>query len=955
MAEAEVPDGAPPPSPPDRVRHWEPWLLPDSLAGSDSTNPELELSLTELARYVAPEALSDVRWADARGPDAPAANGLPATAKAKDAAMVVRLYERLARQPVAFWREPWLPGQAGQRIRHPWLLVHGRAGTCLDFATTYAAMCLDATLPPLLAMTWGRATGQHVFVIATPGRKMRYLDPPAADAKERFDELEPLVTSEFGQRVGEFGPGFGESAEKGVVRLEDWDAFENALQTGAMLAVDFDRGPDEPGVPFDEAGHRARAHLATVRARGAGLWLVDVAWLQHRGYPPLPPPQTRAPISRFIPGGRASFDAYKSRKAIVKELRDMSGTVVLFGASGTGKSTIAREIAFGAQFGAAWFLTASEKQALINSLDQAERAELGRRVDPAAHVDRKGFATNGRIRLARAEDEWVVVVDNADGDPDDLLPWLPSPNPDRPGDVRQLVLVTTTNPAWRDLPFDFRVLEPVALEEAEKHLPGPELAPMVGGRPLLFESFNRLAKSTGWVGARIAAHAPCAESVAPEQIGPATLWAAARATDGFDDAALEVAAGAAYLPPDRQPLDVAIALAPEHVARTARDTLIDLGLLSVNIDGDAVRMHRLFGAAVRADLEAHTPALVQRVVTRIATIPAATKLLDTDGDLRTITHLEGWLEHRDQPDSEPDELLGRSMHGVAELLELHGHTRRSGERYAKAERHLRAAPLLLGLGLHGRARTVNQHYAGNEPRLREALGWARDAESILRGAGAPDVAERCLAMQGLLMQKLAKFPRDGETKIELLREALDVIERADALRRTRLADVDPDNPELLRSWFNRAGVRVSLAQEERKLAEHHLREAYEVYRNVELARRRIYARDEHPHIAACVVGQGYVAYFRALLVATDRRGRTEYLREATDRTIQALQTRQAEEGGIDGDEVAKVVRFLVKVALARDAFATAARAESPAAVKNALDGRVDAALAEILKDLAAGP
>ncbi|HEX4345448.1 MAG TPA: ATP-binding protein [Solirubrobacteraceae bacterium] len=953
MAEADVPDGAPPPSPPERVRHWTPWLLPDDLGGSNSTNPELELSLTELARYVAPEALGDVRWADVPNAEAPVANAPLATAQAKDAAMVVRLYERLARQPVAFWREPWLPGQAGQRIRHPWLLVHGRAGTCLDFATTYAAMCLDATLPPLLAMTWGRATGQHVFVIATPGRKMRYLDPPAADAKERFDELEPLVTSEFGQRVGDFGPGFGESAEKGVVRLEDWDAFENALQTGAMLAVDFDRGPDEPGVPFDEAGHRARAHLATVRARGAGLWLVDVAWLQHRGYPPLPPPQTRAPISRFIPGGRASFDAYKSRKAIVKELRDMSGTVVLFGASGTGKSTIAREIAFGAQFGAAWFLTASETQALINSLDQAEGDELGRRIDPSAHVDRKGFATNGRIRLARAEDEWVVVVDNADGDPDDLLPWLPSPNPNKPDDVRQLVLITTTNSAWRDLRFDFRVLEPVASEEAVKHLPGPELEPMVGGRPLLFEAFNRMSAGTGWDGARIALHAPPAASVAPEQLGPATLWAAARATDGFDDATLEVAAGAAYLPPDRQPLDVAIALAPEYDARAARATLTGLGLLSVDIDGTAVRMHRLVGAAVRADLEAHEPALVQRVVTRIATTQAATKLLDTNGDLRTITHLEDWLERRDLPDSEPDEQLGRSMHGIAKLLELHGHTRRSGERYAKAERHLRGVPLLLGLGLHGRARTVNQHYAGDSTRVREALGWAREAESLLRGADAADKAERCVAMQGLLMQKLAKLPADGETQIALLHEALEVIERADALRRARLAAVDPDNPELLRSWFNRAGVRIELAQAEPDRAEEHLDRAHDVYRDVELARRRIYARDEHPHIAACVIGRAYVAYFRALLVAIDRRARTTYLREATDRTIQALQTRQGEEGGTDGDEVAKVVRFLVKVALARDALVTSARGDSDK-VGESLGKRFGGALEEILGGLAGG-
>lgn len=100
----------------------------------------------------------------------------------------------------------------------------------------------------------------------------------------------------------------------------------------------------------------------------------------------------------------------------------------------------------------------------------------------------------------------------------------------------------------------------------------------------------------------------------------------------------------------------------------------------------------------------------------------------------------------------------------------------------------------------------------------------------------------------------------------------------------------------------------------------------------------------------CVIGQGYVAYFRALLVAKDRRDRTRYLREATDRTIQALQTRQAEEGGIDGDEVAKVVRFLGKVALARDAVT--ASGDDSETVGEELGKRSGAALEEILAALA---
>src|SRR5207247_664398 len=105
------------------------------------------------------------------------------------------------------------------------------------------------------------------------------------------------------------------------------------------------------------------------------------------------------------------------------------GTVVLHGDSGTGKSTIARQVAFDAQFGAAWFLTASDRQALINSLEQAERAELGAGGDSIEHTDRLGYALNALTRLGRADDEWVVVLDNADGDPGELMTWLPQPNP----------------------------------------------------------------------------------------------------------------------------------------------------------------------------------------------------------------------------------------------------------------------------------------------------------------------------------------------------------------------------------------------------------------------------------------------------------------------------------------------------------------------------------------------
>jgi hypothetical protein len=912
---------------------WDPWVWPAGTPGHGGYERELEQGFAELARYVAPEALADVRWDVDQD-----AETLPGGADRDDLTMIIRLYERLSSQRIDFWREPWLPGGGAQRIRHPWLLVNGRAGTCLDFATTYAAMCLDAAIPPLLALTRG-ATGNHATVILTPDRSAGYSDFPQ-------DSL---------ARDRDFAPGFAASRVDGVVRLVDWSAFEGALDEQVTIPIDFDRAPAEHRVPFEEAVMRGREHLRQVHQDGGELWLIDVAWLQHHGLDALPPPATRAPIRRQIPGGRTTFDDYgEERRSILAELRRANDSVVLLGASGTGKSTVAREIAFGAQFGAAWFLNASDPQSLITSLDQAERAELGIGGASGDHPDRSGYAINALTRLSRAEDEWVVVVDNADGDPGKLVPWLPRANPNRPEGVRQLVLITTTNRAWAELTYAVRWLTPVSDEQANRFLPGSELVEVVRGRPLMFDAFKRMAGRTGWSAARIAQHVPAPDDAPDELRGPATLWAAAKDADGFDDDVLTVVAHAAYLPPDRQPLAAAAALAPAIDVAAARDLLVGLGLLSIDVDENVARMHRLFGAAVRADLESRDPSPSDEVAQLIATTDEAYALLDSGGDLATITLLEDRLEDLDRRTVEPSEMLGRAMHGVAELLELHGHTGPSGERYRKAERHLEGNDLLLGLGLHGRARTINQHFPGDEKRLREALEWSRAAGAMLQRT-APDKAERCLAMQGLLMQKLARFPRGGQTRNELLHEALEVIERADRLRRRRLQATEPDNPELLRSRFNRAGIRIELAKSEPDEAAAHLTTALGVYREVGKGRRRIYGRDQHPHIAACVIGEGYVGYYRALLLPATKRERTEWLREATERTIEALGMRQAQEGAIDGDEVAKVVRFLTKVALARDALIMTPAHASEGSLRSGLGSRFEAALEEIVDGLADEP
>ncbi|HTA98164.1 MAG TPA: ATP-binding protein [Solirubrobacteraceae bacterium] len=878
--------------PSEPQRYWDPWEPPSEY---------LEAGLRELARYVAPEALSDVKWGSDGAHAVDVANGA-----AGERAMIVRLYDRLAREPIDFWLDPWLPDAGGrnsrQRIRHPWLLVHGRQGTCLDFATTYAAMCLEASIAPLLALTLEEQGDRgHALVLLTPARSANPLKPIGSDG---------------------LASGFTQTDADGVVRLASWDDFETALAEDTMLPVDFARVVGEEGPPFAVAVERGREHLRQARLARDALWLVDVAWLQsNQRVVPFDPPVTRAPIRRYIPGGRAQFDRYESHSGIVADLERYNGTVVLHGDAGTGKSTIARELAFGAQFGAAWFLNASEPQALINSLSQADLSSRTDDLRVEEQIDREGFAEQARQRLLEADDDWVVVLDNADGDPARLSRWLPYPNPKRSEGVRQLVLVTTTNPTWRDV-YDFPVLElePVDDDEAAQHLPGSELIELAAGRPLLFDAFRRLAVRTGWDGARIAA---CASGEADgADLGAAKLWAAA--TEALEDErdALTAAACVAYLPPDGQPLEVLDALLADTGARGAVQRLSDLGLVDIDAEIGSLRMHRLVGAAARADLQRREPETCDEVVQRIACEHYAYALLDDHGDLATITQLEDWLGQLDGRTVEWSHRLGVAMHGIALLLELHGHTRRSDTRYRKADRHLEGDTQRLARGMHGRARTINQHHANDPIQLRQALEWAREAETMM-AASDRVAAASSLAMQGLLLQKLADFPRQNETTIALLQEALGVLKDAHARLKAHFAESgDPElgrlDPELARRYFNLAGIRIRLARELPAEAKEHLDAAWDVYTAVGEARRAIYHRDVHPHIAACVIGCAYVDYFRALLLPATRVERTRWLRQATSATLAALEMREAQEGSLDLDEVTKCVRFLVKVAVARD-------------------------------------
>lgn len=826
-----------------------------------------ELGFAGLARYVSQLSLRDLGW----NPDLGDLLTSGADGPTADRAIAKRLFERLKQFGISYAIEPWT-GLERQQIRHPRWLVADQWGTCLDLAVTYAAMCLDAHVRALLAIT-----GTHALVVLDPG-SLRGDGDVVAWGRSWSADLEG----------------------DGVAEVLDTKALATELDAGTLMAVDVVEATTI-GDDFDAALRSGRKWLER------GAILVDVAYLQAtKKAEPLPPPDERPTIRTYLPGGQRQFERYESHAAVLDALRGDSGVTVLLGPQGRGKSTIARQIVRDAPFGAGWFLNASEPQTLISSFADADRSEHNQRATELPGADRRGYFEGARSRLDAAEGRWIVVLDNADGDPGKIAPLIP-----RPGEG-QLVLITTTNPEWENVAgVRVRKLPPIEDDRIAGDLDGGHLVPLVAGRALLLHAFKALMASTGATPDQVAALTPARGDVPEPLRGPAALWAAIRTR--LDAAEVRFCLQMAYLPPDQQPLESLLELNAGARGTVAR--LAEAGLVAS--EARFARMHRLFGAAVRADLRATDPALDQDVVLELATSRAAYEVLDRYGDQATLMRLDERLTEIDRVSEGPDGRLGEALHAVAELLELAGHTRRSGETFARAERHLQSRPELLADVLHSRARTVNQHHARDESLLREALGWAEEAERMLLATpGRERTADRCLAMQGLLLQKLSAFPREGETTLGLLRDALAVIEEA---HRRRVERLDPMDPELARSEFNLAGPHINLAQREPARAREHLDEADRVYASVAERREKIYDVKVHPHIAACIIGQGYVDYYRALLLSAPPVERTAWLRDASRHAEDALRQREALDGSLDFDESRKALRFMAKVTLARQA------------------------------------
>ena len=577
---------------------------------------------------------------------------------------------------------------------------------------------------------------------------------------------------------------------------------------------------------------------------------------------------------------------------------------------------IARHLIEEQPAGAGWFLDASEPQALINSLASAWAAETGDSDSKLDQVDRHGLAQAALGRLRDADGGWTVVLDNADGDPGKLRKLLPVPEPGR----GRRVVVTTTNPDW-ETETDYRW---VSLPGIEETVLGPDLAELVRGRRLMLEAFRALLDVPEMTEAEIARRAPePGGSEKEEELrGPVAYWEALRECGKFGDDWLRLCAFIAYLPPDHQPVEVLSTLAGGGMA--ALGALEQRGLI-VRDEGENLRIHRLFVAAVRRYLDDEQPRLRNEVAYGIGADERAIEVLDRYGDLETVAALDDLLAAIDAEAGEVDERLGLAQHGVAGLLERFGQTPLSGKAFERAQRHLEGDPRKVADCLLGRARPINQHATKDPVRLREAVVWARSARGLLETAEERDEVEtdwrkasapvcRCLAMEGLLTRALSHHVEGDETPGEVLHRARKMLENADLGRQD---NIEVEEVEKARSRFNLGGTWLELAKVEPEHAVAHLGESQRIYEEVLERRRGLYPVDIHPHVAACQAGLGFVNYYRAILTPGSDRQRTAWLRAATDHTVAALKQRETLDGSVDIDEAKKTSAFLAKVVLAR--------------------------------------
>jgi len=719
------------------------------------------------------------------------------------------------------------------------------------------------------------------------------------------------VAVRLGSRPGGGLPLGGWTGTPGITVIDDVDGFTTDEQ---VVLVD---------VTVAAVGHGLRRGLAearetAIRALESPQYsvghLVNVASRWDMGDRQLPPPLRRGALrGRIAPPGHETYP-FPGHKKAREELRDRAAKAVVSGPQGVGKSTLAREIARLADSGFGWFLPATSRAAFETALAEHELAERGLPAMPLEAVDRQGLAQAALTRLRVSEDAWVIVLDNAnDGaQPFDkvknAIDRLPEP---RDG---QLIIATSTAgadkwPGWGEPVF----LDPVPAAEIAEELGDQQVAALSAGRPLLMTAFSRLLAAHPEVRDELPGEVPGGEG--EDQAGArqaaALYWSVARERLGSRAAAC--AERLAWMPPDH--IDPGVSGDDGET----RETLTAIGLLGESADAGAYSMHRLFGEAVRNAVAASGRA-EQTVRELLGREETRTSLL-RHGDNEVTAALARAVE---------DTVSGLTLWALGALQEVH----QSGSSAATFTRAMRflvpdsddpASATAYADCLHALGRVVNQERKATTEEISGAIAGLRRAIELRPSDDDIGIAKH-QALLALLRQRAVRGLRNPEQTRELL-EIMEILEESWKRRRARLGD---DDPLVDRAYFNRAGVRISLAKADRANAAEYLAEAERVYRATLRFRLRYY-HGANPITASSVAGIGIWGFHAVWLAATDQAA--EVLAEAITATVESLDMRLKTSN--QGD-VAKSANLLLKLGALQSRLADGKPQEATAEVASEL-------------------
>jgi hypothetical protein len=796
-AEPDLPAARPVrPAPPARARAvldltsgdvtWPDWY--NRLASDDET--AVEESMRDLARYANPETLAMLGIG---------AGNVSISRGFSPAAVASLLGKQLWSRAGGYTIEPFNPaGSRRQVIRTASELLAGQ-GSSADFAVAVAAGCVrEGVSVYLCVMTADTLPAAHAFLAI----------PPAA-GPTAWPAYDSLAVDEF---------------LSDLLGVRDYEV------------VDPTPGPISVGEALQD--YRSREHHGMVH-----MVLVQGVVTDQRPF--YQPPERRSlGITTLLPDLPAQVREFGSHEDKVRRLSEASGTVVIVGDTGAGKSTLALRRAHQAADGRGWFLDGSDRAALRASFAAAEAQCLGRRLDNVQKENLDSLGAFARHRLAATARPWVIVVDNADEGPGKIADLVPRPGPG------QLVIITSTNRDWRDYATaaGWEVIEIGSLERGDLD-PAEQALPLPGN--LLLPAVLRLAvaaASTVSLASDDDAHVP---RMLRALFGdPQDL--AARLPDDMVAAAL---IAAAIMPPEDVRQDwLASCVSRPGEMPAAIDRLIDIGVLEASRrihdarvpDRRVFWLHQLVRAAV---LETYVDVTQPTVVSLICQVllrepglvPPPVRSRDD------LSWLAALLQKAAACSADPalpqtilpvlDSLEPRGSDDVQRAAALARATLNNFPGHSDADWHRRAVPMLAivrGVIRDGKAdeNAITAALAVCE-KLTGRLAADQSAEGML-------IRGRTETMRALLLRKRASrllAAGDAAAALSLLKEIVEVLvssfeERSRALgweppprpqvishqaaptpaaTRGALSVPDPDH-HIDRSWFGVGGAYIDLAK-----------------------------------------------------------------------------------------------------------------------------------------------